>query len=249
MTKKNRNGIVELVLTVLYAVGIAVTIRTLAYEPFNIPSESMLPTLLIGDYLFVAKYSYGYSRYSMPLSPPLFKGRIMARTPQRGDVVVFKLPRDNSTDYIKRLIGLPGDHIQVREGDLYINGVKCERRRIDDYTDREPNGNVRRIVEYIETLPNGVRHPVLALWPGSGANNTKEFVVPPGHYFMMGDNRDNSTDSRFSPEENGVGYVPEENLIGRADLLFFSTNGAAPVWEFWDWPWILRFDRFFCLIH
>ena len=249
MATKSSGGIGELIRTVIYAVLIAIGIRTFAYEPFNIPSESMLPTLLIGDYLFVSKFSYGYSRYSLPLGLPLIPGRILFRPPQRGDVIVFKLPRDNSTDYIKRLVGLPGDHLQVRDGDLYINGQKCERRHVEDFVRRDKYGNVQRIVQYIETLPNGVQHPVLALQPSADANNTKEYVVPPGHYFMMGDNRDNSTDSRFSPEENGVGYVPAENLVGRADILFFSTNGEEPVWEFWDWPWTLRFDRFFSLIH
>jgi signal peptidase I len=249
MATKSSGGIGELIRTVIYAVLIAIGIRTFAYEPFNIPSESMLPTLLIGDYLFVSKFSYGYSRYSLPLGLPLIPGRILFRPPERGDVIVFKLPRDNSTDYIKRVVGLPGDHLQMRDGDLYINGKKCERRHVDDFVRRDKYGNVQRITQYIETLPNGVQHPVLALQPNADANNTKEYVVPPGNYFMMGDNRDNSTDSRFSPEDNGVGYVPAENLVGRADILFFSTNGEEPVWEFWDWPWTLRFDRFFSLIH
>ena len=247
-TTKSSGGFGELVRTVIYAVIIAVAIRTFAFEPFNIPSESMLPTLLVGDYLFVAKFSYGYSRYSLPFGPPLFSGRILERPPKRGDVVVFKLPRDTSVDYIKRVIGLPGDHIQMRDGDLYINGQKCPRRKVDDYVLHEPDGNVQRITQYIETLPNGVQHPVLALNPNSEVNNTKEYVVPPDHYFMMGDNRDNSTDSRFPPDI-GVGYVPAENLVGPAEILFFSFNGDAPIWEFWLWPWTLRFDRFFELIH
>ncbi|HYM30159.1 MAG TPA: signal peptidase I [Candidatus Cybelea sp.] len=254
MNTKNKGGIGEFVRTVVYAVVIAIGIRTLAYEPFNIPSESMLPTLLIGDYLFVSKFSYGYSRYSLPFGPPLFSGRIFGHQPERGDVVVFKLPRDNSTDYIKRVVGLPGDHLQMRNGDLYINGQKCERRQIADYVDRPTEGGVRRITQYIETLPNGVQHPVLALhpeWaadPNNVANNSKEFVVPPGQYFMMGDNRDNSADSRFSPQMSGVGFVPAENLVGRADLLFFSIDSGAPFWAFWEWPWTLRFKRFFNLI-
>jgi signal peptidase I len=249
MATKSSGGIGELIRTIIYAVVIAIGVRTFAFEPFNIPSESMLPTLLVGDYLFVSKFSYGYSRYSLPLGLPLIPGRILFRPPQRGDVVVFKLPSDNSTDYIKRVVGLPGDHLQMKNGDLYINGQKCPRRHVEDFVYHDRDGNVRRITQYIETLPNGVEHPVLALNPEGEANNTREYVVPPEHYFMMGDNRDNSTDSRFAPGPGGgVGYVPVENLVGRADLLFFSTNGRDPVWEFWDWPWTLRFDRFFSFI-
>src|SRR5271165_288760 len=153
--KKASGGIVDTVKTIVYAVLIALVVRTVAYEPFNIPSGSMVPTLLVGDYLFVSKFSYGYSRYSLPFGPPLFSGRIFFHSPERGDVVVFKLPTDNSTDYIKRVIGLPGDHIQMKNGILFINEQPCPRKRIEDFFYREGNG-VIPLAQYIETLPNGV---------------------------------------------------------------------------------------------
>ncbi len=192
--------------------------RTVAYEPFNIPSGSMIPTLLVGDYLFVSKYSYGYSRHSLPMSLPLFSGRILGSQPHRGDVVVFKLPTDNRTDYIKRVIGLPGDHIQVVHGELKINGTIVERKQVDDYVQRDASGNTLRVAEYMETLPGGVVHPILRVPDSDDAfqNNTVEYIVPPDHNFMMGDNRDNSADSRFLSQ---VGYVPAENLVGRAEFL------------------------------
>ena len=236
---KKAGGILDTALTVLYAVAIAIFVRTVAYEPFNIPSGSMVPTLLIGDYLFVSKFSYGYSRYSLPLGLRLISGRILFTPPQRGDVAVFKLPRDNSTDYIKRVIGLPGDHVQMKDGRLYINGEMVKRERIEDYVDPE----IRRpVLQYIETLPNGVRHRILeSQGDNGGLDNTREFVVPPDHYFMMGDNRDNSSDSR--DPNGGVGYVPVENLVGRAEFLFFSTDGSAHLWEPWKWPFAVRYDR------
>jgi signal peptidase I len=239
LKSKKAGGILDTALTVLYAVAIAIFVRTVAYEPFNIPSGSMVPTLLIGDYLFVSKFSYGYSRYSLPLGLPLISGRILFTPPQRGDVAVFKLPRDNSTDYIKRVIGLPGDRIQMKEGRLYINGEMVKRERIEDYVDPE----IRRpVLQYIETLPNGVRHRILESQGDNGPlDNTREFVVPPGRYFMMGDNRDNSSDSR--DPNGGVGYVPAENLVGRAEFLFFSTDGSAHLWEPWKWPFAVRYDR------
>ncbi len=243
MTRKNSGGAWETVKTVVYAVSVALVLRTVAFEPFNIPSGSMLPTLLVGDYLFVSKYSYGYSRYSMPFGPDLFEGRILAQDPERGDVVVFKLPSDPSTDYIKRLIGLPGDRIQVREGVLHINGKPVVRERIEDFVNRDASGNVMRAPQYRETLPNGVSHRILETegdnWP---TDNTPTYVVPPGHYFMMGDNRDNSQDSRFL---DMVGYVPAENLVGRAEFLFFSTDGTAAIWELWRWPLAIRWSRLF----
>src|SRR5919204_583807 len=153
--KKTTGGVVDTIKTVVYAVLIALVVRTVAYEPFNIPSGSMVPTLLIGDYLFVSKFSYGYSRYSLPFGLPLFSGRIFFHSPERGDVVVFKLPSDNSTDYIKRVIGLPGDHIQMKNGILFINGQPCPRKRIQDYVYHEGNGAVIPLAQYIETLPNG----------------------------------------------------------------------------------------------
>lgn len=225
--------------TILYAVGIAILIRSFAYEPFNIPSGSMVPTLLIGDYLFVSKFSYGYSRYSLPFGIGLFSGRIFAEQPERGDVAVFKLPRDNRTDYIKRIVGLPGDTIQMRGGRLYINGELVKRERIDNFV---PGGSGNPLPQYIETLPNGVSHPILEMSDEGPLDDTAVYTVPPGHYFAMGDNRDNSLDSRVL---SGVGYIPAANLIGRAEFLFFSTNGKAKLWEIWNWPASIRFDRLF----
>ena len=232
----------ETVKTVVYAVLIALVIRTVAYEPFNIPSGSMLPTLLIGDYVFVSKFPYGYSRHSMPLSPPLFSGRINSAPVARGDIAVFKLPTDNSTDYIKRIIGLPGDHIQVREGVLHINGKAVKRERVDDFVQKHSGARYGQVRQYRETLPNGRSYLTLDLQPRGMADNTNVYVVPADHYFAMGDNRDDSTDSRFLEH---VGFVPAENLVGRADMIFFSVDGSARIWEIWKWPSAIRFSRFF----
>lgn len=242
MTAKKQGGLWETVKTVIYAVLIALVIRTVAFEPFNIPSGSMIPSLLIGDYLFVSKYSYGYSRYSLPLGLPLFSGRLFKDEPERGDIAVFKLPSDNKTDYIKRIVGLPGDRIQMKQGRLYINDALVERRRVEDYIETDRFGNVVRTPQYVETLPNGRQHRILEISDNGALDNTGVFVVPKNHYFAMGDNRDNSLDSRVL---NGVGYVPAENLVGRAEILFFSTNGSASLWEFWKWPGAIRFGRFF----
>ncbi|MFZ5790475.1 MAG: signal peptidase I [Pseudomonadota bacterium] len=238
MARKSSGGFGETIRTVVYAVLIAVVIRTFAYEPFNIPSGSMVPTLLIGDYLFVSKFSYGYSRYSFPFSPDLFHGRIFGSEPRRGDVVVFKKPTDNNTDYIKRIVGLPGDTIQMIGGILHINGVAVQRERIGDYV---TEGGAR-LTEYIETLPGGVKHPILEESDSGPLDNTEPYVVPPDHYFAMGDNRDNSQDSRVLSE---VGYIPDENLVGRAEFLFFSTNGTAGWLEPWKWFGAIRYGRLF----
>ena len=240
--KKADGGIVDTIKTIVYAVLIALVVRTVAYEPFNIPSGSMVPTLLVGDYLFVSKFSYGYSRYSLPLGLPLFSGRIFFHSPERGDVVVFKLPTDNSTDYIKRVIGLPGDHIQMKNGILNVNGQPVPRRRIEDYLYQEGNGAIIPLAQYIETLPNGVQHRIIEMSDNGPLDNTQEYVVPPGDFFMMGDNRDNSQDSRVL---SAVGYVPAENLIGKAQFIFFSTNGSARLWEIWKWPFAIRYGRLF----
>jgi signal peptidase I len=244
-----KGGLGEAVRTVIYAVLIAAGIRTVAFEPFNIPSESMLPTLLVGDYLFVAKYAYGYSRYSLPFGPPVGAGRVLARAPERGDVAVFKFPFDNSTDYIKRIIGLPGDRIQMRGGRLYLNGEAVRRDRVDDFRYPLRDGRYSLLAQYRETLPNGVSYLTLDLQANSSTDDTDVFVVPPEHYFAMGDNRDNSLDSRVPVQRHGVGFVPAVNLVGRADVLFFSVDGSAPVWEFWHWLSGLRFARFFTAIH
>ena len=244
--KQSSGGIVETLKTIVYAVLIALVVRTVAYEPFNIPSGSMIPTLLVGDYLFVSKFSYGYSRFSLPFGLPLFSGRILFHPPQRGDVIVFKLPTDNSTDYIKRLIGLPGDTIQMKEGQLYIDGSAVPRKRIADFLYPEADGTIVPMRQYIETLPNGVKHRIIKIGDNGPLDNTQVYHVPPDDYFMMGDNRDNSEDSRVL---SAVGYVPAENLVGRAQFIFFSTNGSARLWEFWLWPFAIRYDRLFHAIH
>jgi signal peptidase I len=257
MSQKKPSGFRETASTVFYAILIALAVRTVAYEPFNIPSGSMIPTLLIGDYLFVSKFSYGYSRYSLPFGAPPIAGRIFFTPPERGDVMVFKLPADNSTDYIKRIIGLPGDTVQLKDGVLHINGVPVRLERVDDYVSRDLLGNFVRIPRYLETLPNGREHYILkvisptvrntdlrddrdGIKASDVRNNTGEYKVPEGHYFAMGDNRDNSTDSRYL---NDVGYIPAENLIGRAEFLFFSVDG--PVWKIWNWGSTLRGERLF----
>ena len=241
--KAGNNGFVETIRTIVYAVLIALVVRTVAYEPFNIPSGSMIPTLLVGDYLFVSKFSYGYSRFSLPFGLPLFGGRILAEAPKRGDVAVFKLPTDNSTDYIKRVIGLPGDRIQMVDGVLNINGKAVERTRIEDYVMQSHFGTVQRVPQYIETLPNGRSYRIIETDHNMGSlDNTPEYLVPDGNYFMMGDNRDNSLDSRALDH---VGYVPFENYVGPAEFLFFSTDQSARIWEIWKWPFAIRYNRLF----
>jgi signal peptidase I len=272
MARKKTGSVVEAIKTIVYAILIAIVIRTFAFEPFNIPSGSMIPTLLIGDYLFVSKYSYGYSRYSLPWGLPLISGRIFQSSPQRGDVVVFKLPADNKTDYIKRVIGLPGDQIQVIGGVLHINGQPVKLDQAPDYV---PEGSGQGVTQYIESLPNGVKHPILKRFPVALAtgesqpraataapivcgnpsdnvsienfdpNNTPVYQVALGHYLMMGDNRDNSQDSRFLRD---VGCPSAENLVGRARLLFFSTDGSAELWEPWKWPFAIRYSRLFQVV-
>jgi signal peptidase I len=196
----------------------------------------MMPTLLIGDYLFVSKWSYGFSKYSLPFSPDLFEGRVLGSDPERGDVVVFRKPNETDTDYIKRLIGLPGDRVQMREGTLFINGQAVPK--VADGTFTTEGG--AEIPQFRETLPNGVSYETLDADPQSIGDNTREFVVPPGHYFMMGDNRDNSLDSRFD-----VGYVPFENFVGKAQVIFFSMENDASPLEIWQWPSSLRPSRIF----
>jgi signal peptidase I len=241
MTQRKSDGLLEIAKTVGYAILIALVIRSFLFEPFRIPSGSMIPSLLVGDYLFVAKYSYGYSRYSFPFSPNIFSGRIFGDQPKRGDVAVFRQPPHPEIDFIKRIVGLPGDHIQMKGGILYINDVAVTREQVGDYVDEQGN----RFIQYIETLPNGVKHRIIESEGDQGTyDNTEVFVVPPDHYFAMGDNRDDSSDSRTPV----VGYVPAENLVGRADIIFFSIDGSASLWEFWKWPFAIRYARFFDLI-
>ncbi len=240
----------ETIRTVVFAILLALVFRSLAFEPFHIPSSSMKDTLLIGDYVFVSKYSYGYSRYSFPYGFPLFEGRIASdNRPQRGDIVVFRLPSNPRIDFIKRVIGMPGDKIQVIDSELYINGDLVPREMDSIYYDEEMD---KKIPRYKEHLPGGVTHSVLdmGVMPPDmltkfSADNTGVYTVPEKHYFMMGDNRDNSTDSRFT---DIVGFVPEENLVGRAEMIFFSMEPDADYWEFWKWPTSLRWDRFFKML-
>ena len=244
--RHKNGGLGETIKTVIIAVAIAMLIRTFAFEPFNIPSGSMKPTLLVGDYLFVSKFSYGYSRYSLPFGLPLIPDRILFSEPERGDVVVFKLPTDPSTDYIKRIVGLPGDKVQVVKGVLHINGVSIQRRRVENFLDKDERARrYQQIPQYVEILPEGRQHLILEYtdespFDISKPDTTKVFTVPNAHYFAMGDNRDRSQDSRF---EDAVGFIPRQNLVGKAEIKFFSVDGSAL--KFWNWPWSLRLNRFF----
>ena len=241
--EKSEGGFLETVKVIVQALLIALVVRTVLFQPFNIPSGSLVPTLLIGDYLFVSKYSYGYSRYSIPFGPPVMSGRVWASEPKRGDIAVFKLPKDNSTDYIKRVIGLPGDRIQVVQGVLQINGQAVKRERVEDYETQDNWGRATRVPQYRETLPNGVAHTIIEREGDRGFwDNTEVYTVPPGQFFMMGDNRDNSTDSR---DQASVGYVPFENFVGRAEIIFFSIDEGSAAWAVWEWPWTVRWERMF----
>jgi len=246
--KREDGGLIETIKVIVQALLIAVVIRTFLFQPFNIPSSSMVPTLLIGDYLFVSKYSYGFSKHSIPGSPSLFSGRILGSEPQRGDVIVFKWPGDQSTDYIKRLIGLPGDHVQMKENLLYINGTAVKKVSIGTEKGDAGAGMTEEFLYFNEELPGGKVH--LSQDKKNYFNvmgrNTPDFVVPPGNFFFMGDNRDNSSDSRFEVPY-GVGMVPYENLVGRAEVIFFSIDGSS--WKLWEWPWSVRWSRIFNRIH
>lgn len=237
---------------VAIAIAIALTLRTLLIEPFNIPSESMLPTLQAGDYLFVAKWPYGFSRYSLPLAPPLFSGRIADASPERGDVVVFKTPRDNRTDFIKRVVGLPGDRVRMVAGQLEVNGILVPKIRTSDFVATLPTGGTCvgdprpshtgtcRYARFIERL-GGRTYAVLDEIVEDPRDNTPLYTVPPAHYFVAGDNRDDSADSRLSIADGGVGMVPAENLVGRAEVIFLSTSGNAN--RPGGWLATLRLDR------
>jgi signal peptidase I len=229
--------------TLIFAFCLAILFRSLAYEPFHIPTGSMKNTLLVGDYLFVSKYAYGYSRYSFPLGLPFFSGRVMdMNQPKRGDIVVFRVPLKPHVDFIKRIIGMPGDRIQLKEGMVYINGEELKRQRITDYADDENKKNIRSIPTYSETLPEGKVITILKQYKIGPADDTPIYTVPEGHYFMMGDNRDNSHDSRYLED---LGFIPEENIVGRAEILFFSTDGTFRLKDPVSWFTSMRTERFF----
>ena len=232
----------ENIKTLFYALIIAVIIRSLLVQPFYIPSSSMEPTLLVGDRLFVTKYSYGYSKHSFPFSPPILKKRIMFNSPERGDVIVFKTPADNRTDYIKRLIGLPGDEVQFIDGDLYLNNNQI-LKSIISIDQSAYCGNDKIIVNsFEEKLPNGKKYTAVYRKKYSFQNSDK-FIIPKNHYFFLGDNRDCSKDSRFL---SSVGYVHKDNLVGKAQFIFFSSDKLkGNIFSFWKWNKSIRFDRFF----
>jgi len=234
--------IIENIKTLIYALIIAVIIRSLIIQPFYIPSSSMEPNLLVGDRLFVTKYSYGYSKHSFPFSPPIFKGRILSKKPKRGDVVVFKTPADNRTDYIKRLIGLPGDQIQFIDSNLYINNNEVLKSRISKNDKIYCGNKTIKVFTFEELLPNKKKHNTVYLKDFS-YQNSDIFIVPEEHYFFLGDNRDCSKDSRFL---SSVGYVHKDNLVGKAQFIFFSSDKSkGNIFSFWKWNKSVRFDRFF----
>jgi len=237
----NKKEIIENIKTLFYALVIAIIIRSLIIQPFYIPSSSMEPNLLVGDRIFVTKYSYGYSKHSFPFSPPIFKGRILPNKPQRGDVVVFKTPADNRTDYIKRLIGLPGDQIQFLDSNLYINNSEVIKSRLSS-SDKIYCGTYDlNVFTFEEILPNGIKHKSVYL-KDFPYKNSDAFVVPEDHYFFLGDNRDCSKDSRFL---SSVGYVHKDNVVGKAQFIFFSSDKRlGNIFSFWKWNKSLRFNRF-----
>ena len=238
------NEVVEVGKTVFWALLIALFLRVLLFQPFTIPSASMEPTLLEGDYIIVSKYSYGYSKHSIPLSPPLFNGRLFFHAPQRGDIIVFKLPRDNKTDYIKRLIGLPGDHVQVKHGTVFINNQPIAQMP-QGQTTIDLGGFMTKADVIREKMTNGPSYLTYSVDPTQPPENTDVFVVPEGDYFFMGDNRDNSLDSRFPKENDGVGFVPAENLEGKAQIILLSWHKGASLFKPWTWVMDARPSRFF----
>jgi signal peptidase I len=240
------NEIVEIIKTVVYALLIALFLRVIFFQPFTIPSASMEPNLYEGDYIIVSKFTYGWSRHSIPFSPPLFHGRFMERPAHRGDIVVFKLPRDNHTDYVKRLIGVPGDRIQMKNGLLYLNDVQVPRQFLGVTKEDSGYGFVRDVMKYRETLPGGKSYTTNDFGTDGELDNTDVFVVPQDHYFMMGDNRDNSADSR--DPNGGVGFVPAENLVGKAQIILLSWKPGASIFKPWTWVLNALPSRFFHLL-
>ena len=226
--------------SILFAIFIALVIRSFIAEPFNIPSGSMKPNLLVGDFIFVSKWSYGFSKHSLPFSLPLIPGKIFSKFPKRGDIVVFKTPQDNRTDYIKRVIGLPGDKIKIEDGEININGEIVLRKKIDDFIDVNKDGTKTRIRQYEEYFFNK-NIQTIDITDNGIVDNTIQYVVPDNHIFVMGDNRDNSQDSRFL---NVVGYVPIINIVGKAQFIFFSLENSRFL-QIWKWPKAIRFERLF----
>jgi signal peptidase I len=229
-------------LSLLYAILIAIIIRTFFFQAFFIPSSSMEPTLLVGDRIFVSKFSYGYSKHSFPFSLPLINERVLFSEPERGDIIVFKTPENLRIDYIKRLVGLPGDKIQMIDGILHINDIPVKRKKIRSETKLINNGQIRNVLVYKETLPNNISYETFDMG-NTRADNTSEIFIPEDSYFFMGDNRDNSKDSRF------VGSVPKNNLVGKAQIIFFATEGGSTILEFWRWPFDIQIDRLFKMIN
>ena len=241
--EKKQNALWENIKVIVQALVLAMVIRTVLFQPFTIPSGSMMPTLLVGDYIFVNKFAYGYSKYSLPFSPDLFSGRIFGSQPARGDVVVFRFPPNPDIDYIKRVIGLPGDRVQMIAGVLHVNGQAVPKEPDGTFTSDYKMDPGEDVPVFRETLDTGIAYDTLDQSPNSRGDNTREFIVPDGHYFMMGDNRDNSADSRFD-----VGFVPAENLIGRASIIFFSLGNDTAFREIWRWPANMRWDRLFKVV-
>ncbi|SDG71117.1 signal peptidase I [Pelagibacterium luteolum] len=243
--KTGKGELRETIVIIVQALLIALVFRTFAFEPFSIPTASMQSNLLIGDYILSSKYSYGYSRYSLPYSEVPWNGRIFGSSPERGDVAVFR-PVPQRDNYVKRVIGLPGDRIQMIDGTLNINGEEVPRELVGEDIDRDSSGLDLPVQLYRETLPNGVSYVVQEVSDNAQFDNTSVYTVPPGHYFMMGDNRDRSLDSRSL---TAVGYVPFENFVGKAEWRFFSINDNIPPWQIWRWPGNVRFDRMFTSVY
>ena len=237
---KSKNSFLSNIKSISLAILIALLIRSFIAEPFNIPSGSMKPNLLVGDFIFVSKWSYGFSRHSLPFSIPLIPNKIFSKGPNRGDIVVFKTPEDNRTDYIKRVIGIPGDKIKITDGTIYLNGNKIIKEKMEDFIDNDRNVTKKRVRMYKEYFDN-YEIEVLDITDNGIADNTQLFSVPEGHFFVMGDNRDNSQDSRFI---NIVGFIPFENLVGKAQIVFFSLENSRFL-EIWKWPRAIRTERIF----
>lgn len=237
--------ILRIIRAVLWAVFVALMLRTFLFQPFTIPSASMEPNLYVGDYIIVSKYPYGFSRHSILFSPPLFKGRILERQAKRGDIVVFKLPSDDRVDYVKRVIGLPGDRVQMIKGELYVNDQLVSREQMSPVDEELPGGIIQQVDRFQERLATGRTFITQDYGTDKPLDNTPIYTVPRGYYFVMGDNRDNSADSRVPPAMNGVGYVPAENLEGKAEIILLSWKTSASLFKPWTWILDARPSRFF----